>query len=125
MNEQIKHEFNHESNGETHRENKHDDGTIHVTAANGKVIGIKRPNVLAQYKLVDAIGESAENRIYLNMCIPLMWVVSIDGNPVPQPTSKLQIEGLVARLDEDGISAVSKGIEEHFTRKNEVGSAKK
>jgi hypothetical protein len=103
---------------------KHD-GVVHVTSTGGKVIGIKRPNVLAQYKLVDAIGDSAENRIYLNMCIPLMWVASIDDVPVPQPTSKLQIEGLVTRLDDDGISAVSKGIEEHFTRKNEVGTAKK
>jgi len=104
---------------------KRDDGVVHVTATGGKVIGIKRPNVLAQYKLVDAIGDSAENRVYLNMCIPLMWVASIDGVPVPQPTSKLQIEGLISRLDEDGISAVSKGIEEHFTRKNEAATAKK
>lgn len=104
---------------------KQDDGVITVTAANGKVIGIKRPHVLAQYKLVDAIGDSAENRVYLNMCIPLMWVASIDGNPVPQPTSKLQIEGLISRLDEDGISAVSKGIEEHFSRKREIAAAKK
>ena len=106
-------------------ETKKDDGIVVVTSAGGKAIGIKRPHVLSQYKLVDAIGDSAENRVYLNMCIPLMWVASIDGNPVPQPTTKLQIEGLISRLDEDGITAVSKGIDEHFSRKNEVAAAKK
>lgn len=106
-------------------ETKKDDGIVVVTTAGGKAIGIKRPHVLAQYKLVDAIGDSAENRVYLNMCIPLMWVASIDGNPVPQPTTKLQIEGLISRLDEEGITAVSRGIDEHFSRKNEVAAAKK
>ncbi|MDR3480424.1 MAG: hypothetical protein P4L91_06875 [Burkholderiaceae bacterium] len=106
-------------------ETKKDDGIVVVTTASGKAIGIKRPHVLAQYKLVDAIGDSAENRVYLNMCIPLMWVASIDGNPVPQPTTKLQIEGLISRLDEEGITAVSRGIDEHFSRKNEVAAAKK
>lgn len=106
-------------------ETKKDDGIVVVTSAGGKAIGIKRPHVLSQYKLVDAIGDSAENRVYLNMCIPLMWVASIDGNPVPQPSTKLQIEGLISRLDEDGITAVSKGIDEHFSRKNEVAAAKK
>jgi hypothetical protein len=106
-------------------ETKKDDGIVVVTTAGGKAIGIKRPHVLAQYKLVDAIGDSAENRVYLNMCIPLMWVASIDGNPVPQPSTKLQIEGLISRLDEEGITAVSRGIDEHFSRKNEVAAAKK
>lgn len=104
---------------------KNENGTIIVTTPAGKAIEIKRPHVLAQYRLVESIGESAENRVYLNMCIPLMWVASIDGNPVPQPTTKLQIEGLISRLDEDGIAAVSKGIEEHFAAKNDAGVAKK
>jgi hypothetical protein len=96
-----------------------------AATAGGKAITIKRPHVLAQYKLVEAIGDSAENRVYLNMCIPLMWVAAIDGNPVPQPNTKLQIEGLISRLDEEGISAVSKDIDLHFSRKSEVAVAKK
>jgi len=101
------------------------DGSVVVTDANSKAIGIKKPHVLAQYRLVEAIGEAAENRIYLGMCIPLLYVVSIDGDPVPQPTTKLQLEALIGRLDEAGLTAVQSGIAEHFQKKNEVAAAKK
>lgn len=101
------------------------DGSVVVTASNGKAIGIKRPHVLAQYKLVEAIGEAAENRVYLGMCVPLLYVVSIDGDPVPQPSTKLQLEALIGRLDEAGLNAVQAGIAEHFQKKDEVAAAKK
>lgn len=106
-------------------EAKKDGGAVNVTTANGKVIGIKRPHVLAQYKLVEAIGDSAENRVYLSMCIPLLWVSEIDGVAVPRVETKLQVEGLISRLDEEGIAAISDAIREHFSKKNEVDTAKK
>lgn len=98
---------------------------VFVTSEAGKSIGIKRPHVLSQYRLVEAVGDASELRVYLQMCIPLLWVVSIDGIDVPQPNTKREIEGLIGRLDEDGIAAVTKGIEEHFSKKDEVAAAKK
>jgi hypothetical protein len=58
-----------------------------VTSASGKKITLKRPEVLAQLRLVDAIGDSASNRVYLAMCLPLMYVADIDGVPVHLPAS--------------------------------------
>ncbi len=98
---------------------------IIVTTQAGRRITLKRPNVLAQYKLVEALGDAAENRIYLGMCIPLIYVSAIDDNPVVLPVTKLEIEGLIGRLDEDGLEAVSKGIADNFQNKDAVKSAKK
>ena len=85
-----------------------------VTDARGRVIALRRPNVLAQYRMVEAMGKSAENQVYMAMVMPLIYVASIDGDPVPPAATKAQIEALVQRLDEDGLAAVTKGIEERF-----------
>jgi hypothetical protein len=98
-----------------------------VTSASGKKITLKRPEVLAQLRLVDAIGDSASNRVYLAMCLPLMYVADIDGVPVHLPATKREVEALFQRLDEDGLESVNMGIAEHFIRntKEEAAAAKK
>lgn len=104
---------------------RNEDGTVDVTATNGKRIKIKRPNVLAQYRLVEALGDAAESRVYLRMCLPLLWVGEIDGAEVRTPSSKREVEGLITRLDEAGIAAVTEAIEEHFSSKDDASLAKK
>ncbi len=100
---------------------------VKIKTEGGREITLRRPPVLAQLRLVDAIGDSAANRVYLGMCMPLIYVAQIDGQDVPAPETKKQVEALFQRLDEDGLAAVSKGVEEHFARnaKAEVESAKK
>ena len=100
---------------------------VKVKTAAGREITLRRPPVLAQLRLVDAIGDSASNRVYLGMCLPLIYVAAIDGAEVPPLESKKQVEALFQRLDEDGLDAINAGIAEHFGRdaKAEVESAKK
>lgn len=100
---------------------------IKVKDVSGREISLRKPPVLAQLRLVDAIGDSSANRVYLGMCLPLMYVSAIDGVEVPPLDSKKQVEALFQRLDEDGLEAVNNGIAEHFSRdsKDEVASAKK
>lgn len=86
-----------------------------VTDARGRVITLKKPAVLAQYRLIEVAGpDSAKNEVYMGMVLPLIFVVAIDGQPVFQPASKLQLEALISRLDEDGIAAVMEGCKLHF-----------
>ena len=87
---------------------------ITVTDARGRVIGIGKPPFHAQFDLVEAIGQSAENKTYMGMVSLLPWVKSIDGDPVLVPTTKLQVRALLQRLDEDGYTAVAEGVAEHF-----------
>ncbi len=100
---------------------------VKVKTAGGREITLRRPPVLAQLRLVDAIGDSAANRVYLGMCLPLIYVAQIDGQDVAPLDSKKQVEALFQRLDEDGLAAVSAGVEANFKRDEgaEVESAKK
>lgn len=99
---------------------------IKVKAGDREIVA-RQPDVLAQLRLVDAIGESAGNRVYLSMVLPLIYVAEIDGHPVPQPNTKREVEALFARLGDVGLQALNESIEEHFSRdaKTEIESAKK
>lgn len=87
-----------------------------VTDAKGRVLTLKRPGVLAQFRLVEALGESAKNETYLGMVTPLLFLSAIDGDKVPPPAKKAEIEALIQRLDEDGVSAVMSGVLVNFVQ---------
>lgn len=88
-----------------------------VLDARARVIKLRKPGVLAQYRLVETLGESASNQAYMGMVLPLIYVASIDGEAVNART-KMQIEALIQRLDEEGIRAVMEGVQEHFGAPN-------
>lgn len=86
-----------------------------VKDARGRRITLKKPPVLAQYRLIEVAGaETAKNEVYMGMVLPLIFVVAIDDDPVLQPKTKLELEFLIQRLDEDGIAAVMEGCKTHF-----------
>ena len=88
-----------------------------ITDAGGRSIKLKKPGVLAQYRLIEALGpETSKNQVYMGMVLPLIFVAEIDGDTVFFPSNKREIEALIQRLDEDGIEAVMKGVEEHFKK---------
>ena len=89
-----------------------------VIDANGRVIKLKKPGILSQYRLVEALGESAKNEIYMGMVLPIIYVTAIDDDVIYQPSSKREVEALIQRLDEDGIAAVMAGVNEHFNAQN-------
>jgi hypothetical protein len=85
-----------------------------IESANGHSIALQKPGVLAQFRLVKILGKSAENTVYVQMVLPLTYVVEIDGVPVSQPNSEREIEALITRLDEEGVAAVMQGVQENF-----------
>jgi hypothetical protein len=89
--------------------------TVTIQDAKGRSIVLRKPGVLAQYRLIEAIGaQAAENTVYVSMVLPLIYIASIDDDLLTMPVNKLQIDGLITRLDEDGIAAVMHGVQEHF-----------
>lgn len=88
--------------------------TFTIRDSDGRAIVLKKPGVIAQFRIVEVAGESARNEIYMRMILPLIYVVELAGEPVTQPTTKMQLEGLMQRLDEHGVNAVMKGVQEHF-----------
>ncbi len=85
-----------------------------VVDALGRTIKIKKPGVLAQYRLIEALGDSAQNQTYMAMVLPLIYVTAIDDLAVHQPKSKMQVEALIQLLDEAGIEAVMRHVQETF-----------
>lgn len=85
-----------------------------VIDARGRIITLKKHGVLAQFRLIEALGDTAQNQVYMAMVLPLIFVADIDGEAVILPTRKSEVEALIQRLDEDGITAVQQGVMEHF-----------
>jgi len=81
----------------------------------GRSIKLKKPGILAQYRLVELLGpETAKNVVYLGMVTPLIYVAEIDGDPVQFPVSKREIEALIQRLDEEGVEAVMEEVTKNY-----------
>lgn len=89
---------------------------ITVIDSAGRTIKLKKPAVLEQFRLIEALGDTAENSTYMNMVLPLIYVTAIDEMSVFYPTSKMQVEALIQQLDEHGIRAVMRKVREHFGR---------
>lgn len=87
---------------------------VTVTDARGRVLALKRPNVLAQFGLVEMLGAAAENRVLLSMTTPMLYLQSIDGEAA-NFANRRELDAVIQRLDEDGFRALSDGIAEHFT----------
>ena len=86
---------------------------VTVTDAKGRAIVLRKPGVLAQYRLVETLGASASNEVYMSMVLPLIYIESIDGDVV-STAKRLQIDALIQRLDEEGIKAVMEGVQANF-----------
>lgn len=85
-----------------------------VSDAAGRTIKLRKPGVLAQFRLVEAIGDSAMNKAYMNMVLPLLFVAEIDGEEVEPMSKKSHVEALISRLGEEGITAVVRGVADVF-----------
>lgn len=85
-----------------------------VVDAKSRRITLKKPGVLAQYRLVEILGDTASNQTYMNMVLPLIYVTKIDEEDLQALSSKRQIDALIQRLDEDGINCVMQGVMDNF-----------
>lgn len=84
-----------------------------VPDAAGRVIKLRRPGILAQYRLIEALGDAAaSNDTYVRMVMPILYVVQIDDDAVPPLRTKAEVEALIQRLDDHGMRAVMEGIGE-------------
>lgn len=94
---------------------------VNVPMPDGRVLTIKKPGVFAQYDMIEMLGDTAQNRVYVGMVLPLLYLSAIDGERVRAPKTKLELRALVERLDEDGIGALGEAVREHFGAKDDGG----
>lgn len=91
--------------------------TVEITDGLGRKIVLRKSGPLAQFKLVEALGDTASNGTYLSMCNPLLYISTIDGDAISMRT-KREIETLVDRLGDEGCEAVMNGVLENFGRRH-------
>jgi hypothetical protein len=90
------------------------DASVTIDTPNGLQVTLRKPGVLSQFRLVKMLGEAAKNQVYVGMVLPITYITGIDGKPVNYPNNEREIEALITRLDEDGVTAVMKAVDEHF-----------
>jgi len=92
-----------------------------ITDARGRKIVIRKLNALDRLNLFEVLGaELSGNAIYVGYSLSAASVVSIDGQPMGLPARISDIKIAVKLLDDDGLEAVSRGYQEHFS-KGETG----
>jgi hypothetical protein len=89
-----------------------------ATDALGRRIGVRKLKALERIRMLEVIGKgNSDNLAYLAEVAPAFMVTSIDDEPVAKPTSKIQLEALIQRLDDEGLAAVLELAQEHFMPK--------
>ena len=79
-----------------------------VTDSRNRKIGVRKLKVLERIAMLKLIGHgNNDNLIYISSVSPAFLVTSIDGDPVSKPATELQLNGLLQRLDEEGLEAVT------------------
>lgn len=79
-----------------------------IPAGSLGTVTFKKPHILAQFRIVEAVGpDLAENQTYMQMINPLIYCAAINGDPVFLPKSKLEVEALIQRLGEEGLTALA------------------
>lgn len=82
-----------------------------VADADGRRIALKRLTALDRLRLFKAAGPYlSQNQPWLGMAALASSVTAIDDIPIPPPVTEQQIESLVARLGDNGISAVAAAL---------------
>jgi hypothetical protein len=83
-----------------------------VTDSKGRQIGIRRMKALDRLRMFEVLGaENAKNEPYLGYAALAFHVCSIDEEKINRPTSKLQLEGLIQHLGDEGMEAVGEELQ--------------
>jgi len=97
-----------------------------VQDTRGRKFILSKPSVLAQFRLVDILGDTAKNETYMSMVLPLIWVTAIEEQgieePVLLPTSRRELDALIQRIDEPGIIAIASKLQEISEAETETQS---
>lgn len=85
-----------------------------VTDSRGRVFRIAKPGILAQFRIIEVMGKSADIETFRGMVTPLIYIAAIDGDEVSQPINRMQLDALIQRVGDDGLEAVVHGVVKHF-----------
>jgi hypothetical protein len=83
-----------------------------VSDSEGRRLTIRRLTALDRLRLFKAAGSAlAHNQPWLGMAVIACSVAAIDDVPMPPPVSEMQIEAMIGRLGDAGISAIAEALQ--------------
>ena len=86
-------------------------GSLTVVDRLGRTIECRRPTALDRFRLFRAIGPMATNQHYLGLAMLAVCTTSIDGVPMPFPTTEAALDAAIQRLGDEGTDAVGPALE--------------
>ena len=86
-------------------------GTLTIVDGLGRTIEYRRPTALDRFRLFRAIGPMASNQHYLGMAMLAVCATSIDGVPLPFPTTEAALDAAIHRLGNEGTDALGPALE--------------
>ena len=88
-------------------EAKNEDGSVILTDEKGRLLTVKEPDFLQEARITRLCGDASTNVGFMYAYVfPAIWVVKIDDNPVPFPTTYREVEGVIQRVGREGCSIV-------------------
>jgi len=82
--------------------------TLDVTDARGRHLKLRTLTALDTLRLFKAAGpDLAQNQPWISIATLAISVTEIDGIPIPMPVNEAQIEAVVEKLGDDGLTAVA------------------
>ncbi len=89
--------------------------TLTTVDTNGRRLSLRRLTALDTLRLFKIAGPLlAQNEPWLAMAGLAFSVLEIDGVPVPASVTEAQIEGLVGRLGDTGLTAIANVINDEY-----------
>lgn len=86
-----------------------------IRDSRGRSIRLKKFNSTMKYKIYEVLGNDlCQNSFYLGSVIPLFCVTEIDGVIVPLIQNKSELDALISRLGDEGVSALDGAFVEIF-----------
>ena len=100
-----------------------------VTDSLGRVLVLRKPDILDMYDLYSAIGDDSSNHMCFMMATKCLYVATIDGNVIQCPKSLSEFRATLKRVGDSGINAVNDAFEsmmdEPKTERETVDAIKK
>jgi len=88
---------------------------IRVSDARGRTLGIKLPSLLDRLHTYEIVGaQNAQNDVYLGLVGTVLSVVELDGERLPFPATKRELEARVTLVGEEGAAAAGRVLSEHL-----------
>jgi len=82
-----------------------------ITDKLGRKLALRRLTALDKLRLFKAAGpDLAQNEAWLGMAMLATSVTAIDETPIPAVTNEQQVEAVVGRLGDVGISAIADAL---------------